>query len=137
MKITTYLERLPIGEVITNKRVLSVLKRRGLIYDYSQWGYLESRWIYRAPREEGFRSMAYLFPQGNANDPILDDVVTDEYYWDTNIGDNIEYKGFKFSTKYLDGCFNAYLIKTDGPTTCAVKKVERRMSLGIMGGGVL
>ena len=41
MKLLDYIKQLPIGEVVTNKRLLSVLKRKGLIFDYSRFGYLE------------------------------------------------------------------------------------------------
>lgn len=39
MKVSEYLEKLPIGEIVTNKRLLAALKRKGLI-DYSVYGYL-------------------------------------------------------------------------------------------------
>ena len=46
MKLLDYIEKLQIGEVVTNKRLLAVLKRKGLIFDYSFFGYLESCFIY-------------------------------------------------------------------------------------------
>lgn len=140
MKITDYLTALPLGEVVTNKSVLAVLKRKGLIYDYSDWGYLESRWVYREPWEDGYmrRDLEELFPMGNATDPIFDDVVSDDDYYDKyKVGGNIEYKGFVFTTQYLDGCFKPYLKKISGPVSNPGKSVQRRMTLGIMGGGVL
>ena len=34
MKLLDYINQLQIGEVVTNKRLLAVLKRKGLIFDY-------------------------------------------------------------------------------------------------------
>ena len=46
MKLLDYIKQLPIGEVVMNKRFLAVLKRKGLIFDYSRFGYLEPCFIY-------------------------------------------------------------------------------------------
>ena len=46
MKVSEYLEKLSIGEIVTNKRLLAALKRKGLIFDYSAHGYLCSCSIY-------------------------------------------------------------------------------------------
>ena len=40
MKVSEYLKKLTIGEIVTNKRLLAALKRKGLIFDYSAHGYL-------------------------------------------------------------------------------------------------
>ena len=110
-----FLDAQPKGAIITNKKVLSALKRKGLIYGYSQWGYLESTYPHYLNDNGKVETdmLRYLFPNGNANG--IDDVTfktKDEmneklgkYYCE------IEYMGHKFATKYLDGCFNAYLQK--------------------------
>ena len=139
MKIIEYLERLPIGEIITNKRVLSVLYRLGLIAGYSDWGYLEGKWIEGEMWEDGYRSrhLEELFPLGNAQDDSLQYQSSDFIFGVNKVGQNIEYKGFTLGSKYLDGCFKPYLYKVKGPVTGEIKGVNRTMSLGIFGGGVI
>ena len=70
---TKLIDSIPTGEVVP-KKILAVLKRAGIIDDYSCWGYLEG------------------------------DYDTSRIY---------EYKGRYFQAKYLDGCFNPYLIKAN------------------------
>ena len=61
MSVTEYLESLPIGEVIADIRVLSVLKRAGVIYDYSQFGYLESQNVYYKSDWNGKETTEHIF----------------------------------------------------------------------------
>ena len=129
MKLLDYINQLPIGEVVTNKRLLAVLKRKGLIFDYSLYGHLESCWIYYneqyGGKNERWNRMLYIFTKGNAprnyelckdgtkfldNRVSLDcnsDEVSEIYGWDGVI----EYKGNYFTMKYLSGCFSPYLVK--------------------------
>ena len=131
MKLLDYIKQLPIGGVVTNKRLLAVLKRKGLIFDYSFFGYLESCFIYYneqyGDKTERWHKMLYLFTKGNAprnyklckdgtkfldNRVSLDcnsDEVSEIYGWDGVI----EYKGNYFTMQYLDGCFSPYLVKCD------------------------
>ena len=131
MKLLDYINQLPIGEVVTNKRLLAVLKRKGLIFDYSLYGYLESCWIYYngqyGGKTERWNRMLHIFAKGNAprnyelckdgtkfldNRVSLDcnsDEVSEIYGWDGVI----EYKGNYFTMQYLDGCFSPYLVKCD------------------------
>lgn len=127
------LERMPIGEVVP-KRILSAMKRKGLIFDYSPWGYLESARIWYKEMWEGKEESNYvcreLFPAANAHDldssnhhPGLSREEIIEKYG----GGQIEYLGYTFDTKYLSGCFKPYLVKT-GPKTSETKTVKRSIS---------
>ena len=127
------LANLPCGEVVTNKQILSALKHKGLIYDYSHWGYLEDcRFLYKEEWDGRMISdfvMVYLFPNGNApkeynNHPNLSRNEIIKKY--NGSWGKIEYLGFTFEIKYLSGCFSPYLVKT-GPKT--EKLVNRSMSL--------
>ena len=131
MKLLDYINQLPIGEVVTNKRLLAVLKRKGLIFDYSCFGYLESCFIYYneqyGGKTERWNRMLHLFTKGNAprnykqyNDgtKYLDDRVSldcdgDELRKTYGMDGVIEYKGNYFTMQYLDGCFSPYLVKCD------------------------
>lgn len=128
MKITEILEQLPIGEVVP-KKVLAVLKRVGLIYDYSWYGYLESaKLVYSY--EDGERGSNYqeLFPLKNApKDGFVGNLSYDDYM-NKYPGGRIKYKEWEFDTKYLSGCFKPYLVKASGPTKDN-KTVNRSMSL--------
>lgn len=129
MKLLDYIKQLQIGEVVTNKRLLAVLKRKGLIFDYSCFGYLESCWIYYneqyGDKTERWERMLHLFKKGNAprnyrkcadGTKFLDhnvslncnsDELSEIYGWDGVI----EYKGNYFTMQYLSGCFSPYLVK--------------------------
>lgn len=117
MKVLDYLKQLPMGEPV-NKRVLAILKRKGLIYDYSQWGYLES---VRITWQDKGMDISFdhreLFPNANAPKVTLRNEhdfygSTDEMYeFYGHPWSEIEYKGFKFQTKYFSGCFYPYLVK--------------------------
>ena len=131
MKLLDYVKQLPIGEVVTNKRLLAVLKRKGLIFDYSRFGYLEDCCIYYngqyGDKTERWDRRLHIFAKGNAprnyiqcgdGTKVLDSYISlncnsDElnktYGWD----DVIEYKGNYFTVQYLDGCFSPYLVKCD------------------------
>lgn len=131
MKLLDYIEHLPMGEVVTNKRLLSVLKRKGLIFDYSRFGYLEDCCIYYngqyGGKTERWDMMLYLFTKGNAprnytqfedGTKVLDSHVHlncngDELRETYGMDGVIEYKGNYFTMQYLDGCFSPYLVKCD------------------------
>lgn len=129
MKLLDYIEKLQIGEVVTNKRLLAVLKRKGLIFDYSFWGYLESCFIYYneqyGDKTERWHKMLHLFTKGNAprnyklckdgtkvlNSTISLNCDSNELYKTYGLDGVIEYKGNYFTMQYLDGCFSPYLVK--------------------------
>ena len=131
MKLLDYIEKLQIGEVVTNKRLLAVLKRKGLIFDYSFWGYLESCNLYYNEKcksgTERLSMMLHLFTKGNAprnykqckdGTKYLDDSLSlncdsDELHNTYGLDGVIEYKGNYFTMQYLSGCFSPYLVKCD------------------------
>lgn len=131
MKLLDYIKQLQIGEVVTNKQLLAVLKRKGLIFDYSFFGYLESCFIYYneqyGDKTERWDKMLHLFTKGNAprnyiqsNDgtKVLDRYIqlncdSDELYKTYGSDGIIEYKGNYFTMQYLSGCFSPYLVKCD------------------------
>ena len=115
-----------VGSVITNKQILSALKRKGLIFDYSFWGYLEScRVNYMLDNKCVYDTYVELFP--NANAP-KNKCYIDADYNGERIDGMIEYLGCKFDTTYLDGCFQPYLqlVQKADDTT---KEVDPRMSV--------
>ena len=140
MKLLDYINQLQIGEVVTNKRLLAVLKRKGLIFDYSWWGYLEDCCIYYnmeyGGKTERWDRRLHIFTKGNAprnyelckdgtrflnNRVSLDcnsDEVSEIYGWDGVI----EYKGNYFTMQYLDGCFSPYLVKCNKDGTHSHKR---------------
>ena len=131
MKLLDYIKQLPIGEVVMNKRFLAVLKRKGLIFDYSWWGYLEPCHLYYNEQcksgIERLSSMLHLFTKGNAprnyrqcadGTKYLDDSLSlncdsDELYKTYGSDGIIEYKGNYFTMQYISGCFSPYLVKCD------------------------
>lgn len=131
MKLLDYIEKLQIGEVVTNKRLLAVLKRKGLIFDYSLYGYLESCRIYYnsqyGGKTERWDMMLHLFTKGNAprnyiqfedGTKVLDshirlDCDRDELLKTYGRDGVINYKGNYFTMQYLSGCFSPYLVKCD------------------------
>lgn len=131
MKILDYIKQLPIGEVVTNKRFLAVLKRKGLIFDYSFWGYLESCHLYYNEEcksgTERLSRMLHLFTKGNAprnykqckyGTKYLDHNVSlncdsDELSKTYGLDGVIEYKGNYFTMQRFSGCFSPYLVKCD------------------------
>lgn len=146
MKLLDYIKQLPIGEVVMNKRFLAVLKHKGLIFDYSRFGYLESCFIHYneqyGDKTERLSRMLHLFTKGNAprNYKLCKDGTK---YLDRNVSLNcdreelyktygsdgvIEYKGNYFTMQYLSGCFNPYLVKCDEKGN-----YSRKHSMGLWG----
>lgn len=127
------LESLPIGEVVP-RQVLAAMKRKGLIYDYS-WNYLESANFWYKEERDGRNVEDFivitLFPNGNApkGQDVHGNLSEDEIYktYGSRWG-KIEYLGYTFEMKYLDGCFNPFLIKT-GPKKDGEKSVDRKICL--------
>lgn len=131
MKLLDYIEKLQIGEVVTNKRLLAVLKRKGLIFDYSWWCYLEPCHLYYNEEcksgTEQWSRMLHLFTKGNAprnykmckdgtkvlNSTISLNCDSNELYKTYGLDGVIEYKGNYFTMQYLSGCFSPYLVKCD------------------------
>lgn len=131
MKLLDYIKQLPIGEVVMNKRFLAVLKRKGLIFDYSWWCYLEPCHLYYNEEcksgTERLSRMLHLFTKGNAprnyrkckdGTKYLDDSLSlncdsDELHKTYGLDGVIEYKGNYFTMQYLSGCFSPYLVKCD------------------------
>lgn len=128
MKLSDYFDNLPIGEVV-NKRGLAYFKRMGYIWDYSEFGYLESVTIYGKKESDGYRAedFRHLFPFGNAKVVEgYDNAMYEKYRqtgaWNENLSREdmsslfggeweFEFKGNKFGMKFYDGCFSPYLIK--------------------------
>ena len=142
MKTIEYLQNLPVGEVV-NKKALSLFKRLGFVWDYSKFGYLEGLRI-RGAKPEGsmWADEMCLEVSSKANCKAAEKFegamyekwrqstakceLTRDQMWDIfGVRDEFEYKGMTFRTKYLDGCFSPYLIKS-GP---GPEQVNRRMSL--------
>lgn len=126
------LAQMPAGEIVP-KRILAAMKRKGLIFDYSPWGYLESARIWYKEVWNGKEESNYvcreLFSEANAHDLEFSDFhpgLSFEEIIEKFSGRDISYLGFTFTTKYLSGCFQPYLVKT-GPKT--EKTVNRSMSL--------
>lgn len=131
MKLLDYIKQLPIGEVVMNKKLLEVLKRKGLIFDYSWWCYLEPCHLYYNEEcksgIERLSRMLHLFTKGNAprnykqfkdgtkylNDILSLNCDSDELYKTYGLDGVIEYKGNYFTMQYLSGCFSPYLVKCD------------------------
>ena len=143
MKLTEYFDNLPIGEVV-NKRGLAYLKRMGYIWDYSEFGYLESVTIYGRKDEDGYRAedFRHLFPFGNAK--VVEgykNAMYEKYRqtgaWNESLSREdmrdlfggeweFEFKGNKFGMKFFDGCFSPYLVKT--ASTKPVGEVNHRIA---------
>jgi hypothetical protein len=125
MKHKELLAKMPCGEIVP-KRILASMKRKGLIYDYSPWGYLESARISFKDPDDAWHKYVELFPKGNAKES--DDFLGTSEELGEKFGFNgpINYMGCTFDTKYLSGCFQPYLVKT-GPKT--EKTVSHSMCL--------
>ena len=61
MDVQTYLDTRYTGEVITSKRALCAMKRKGLIMGYSDWGYLESSKVWYISTWMGETCTDYYF----------------------------------------------------------------------------
>ena len=105
------IESMPKGGIVTSKQLLSALKKKGLIYGYSEYGYLESRRmlvLYDLDTNDYSTSYNEIFPNGNAQTCRERFKDYEELYDEIGSG-NIKYMGVEFRTKYLDGCFQPYL----------------------------
>ena len=120
------LAAMPCGEIVSSKRILAALKRKGLIYDYSPWGYLESARISYKDTDDSWHYYLKLFPKGNAKESDGFLGTSAELREKFGYNGEISYMGCTFSTKYLSGCFAPYLMKTSPVTE---KVVNRSMSL--------
>ena len=125
-KIQQYFESLPVGEVI-NKKGLAYLKKLGYIWDYSRFGYLESISVHTKDHDRVYLT---TFDKRNAKELEKYDGAMYEKWRQGHAHTDYEnpgevYKmfggngafwhdGVLFRQKYLDGCFNPYLIKA-GP----------------------
>ena len=109
------LAKKPIGEIVP-KRILAAMKRKGLIFDYSFWGYLESARISYKDPDDSWHRYVELFPKANAKDANDFMGTSEELREKFGFNGEINYLGFTFDTKYLSGCFKPYLVKT-GPKT--------------------
>lgn len=132
MKVIDIIKGMKVGAVVTDKRLLSALKKKGLIFDYSEWGYLESCQLCYPYKYNGVESTVWdfveLFPKGNAPKIGSVDFKSYEEMREFRSGGSIEYQGCKFDTKYLDGCFCSYLqlVEKFGSSE---REVNPRMSL--------
>ena len=112
MKVIEVLKSMDYNTPITNKRVLSVLKRVGVIVDYSYWGYLESQRVYYKdddqvfPSHEEFGKRIKNGEIGSRENPFpnIEAMIR-------SVNKHPTYKGIKLSYKYVDGCFCPYLVK--------------------------
>lgn len=136
MNVQDYLDNLPTGEVVCNRRVLAAMKRKGLISDYSPWCYMESHRRYYVSTWSGKPSVDYYDvyfcrePKEGELGSRENPYPSAEALWDDkphNLG--FYYKGHYFQTQYLDGCFNPYLIKSEPPHSGKCNQVLRRMSV--------
>lgn len=119
-----------VNEPIKDKRILSYFKRLGFIWDYSQWGYLESVIIYPTDNNE-YAPDVELFATKNAKEleqyPMAvyiegnkvyrqhsakTDIPTTETIYKKFKCGNFEWNGYRFGTKYVSGCFKPYLVIT-------------------------
>lgn len=138
MNVQTYLDNLPTGEVVTNRRTLAAMKRKGLIVDYSHWCYLEDQRVWYVRWETGkvgkvVDSMYFYFGRelkdegkGTRDNPFDS---FDEMLEAMPEKSGFYYRGHYFTTKYLSGCFNAYLIKSEPPQSGKSNQVHRSTSV--------
>lgn len=116
MKVVEILKSVGYNTPITDKRVLSALKRAGLIADYSTFGYLETQVIFYKDKN-GVKDNLYTFHEefckrikdgelGSYQNPYpsIEAMMG-------NVNRHPTYKGIKLSYKYVDGCFCPYLVK--------------------------
>lgn len=138
MKVQDYLDALPTGEAVCSRKVLYAMKRKGLIADYSPWGYLESQkvWYVRWTMDDGHKVTDYFYVElckalnygdkGTCYNPFSS---IDEMHKTMPHVSGFYYKGHYFTTKYFDGCFCPYLIKTNPPESRKRDEVNRNISL--------
>lgn len=115
-------EKIKVGSIVTDKRTLYKFKRKGFIWDYSQWGYLENLRI-RTKDDRDFS--LYLSSNGKCKvGETFDGAMWEKYRQGQGVtemtyaecsdifGQNeFTFEGMVFSTQYIDGCFNPYLIR--------------------------
>lgn len=113
MKISEYLSQRRPGDLITNKQFLSVLKRKGLIYGYSQWGYLESCQVRYLDNWKGSECLEYgwyeVFPNGTAKKCTDTTFPNLTAAYDCMGRGNVSYGGYTFTCHYVSGCFQPFL----------------------------
>lgn len=126
------LQNCKIGQPITNKKILYFLKRKNLLWDYSQWGYLEGlRIICKDSKNQSIDFDLELSPTAKANvAETFENALyiennkkyrqctahTDKSYNELNELFGNPYKTIKifdmeFDKKYFGGCFNPYLVR--------------------------
>lgn len=116
MKIKQYLKSLPVGKIVTDKRVLALFKRMGYIFDYN-YGYLCARHFFNVWGDgETTLKMHHIFCNRNAHLQKEDDWetwVNEGLLNDKNgfLSDTFEYEGMRFGKQYVSGCFSPYLVK--------------------------
>jgi hypothetical protein len=111
-----------VGSIITNKRILYKFKRKGFIWEYSQWGYIEDL---RIKTKSGVEFTLELSSNGKCKEgEKLEGAMYEKWRQrqaETNMsfdechnlfGDNeFNFEGMVFTTKYIDGCFHPYLVR--------------------------
>ena len=126
------LQNCKIGEPITNKKILYFLKRKNLLWDYSQWGYLEGiRIVCKDNKNQPVEFDLDLSPNAKAN---VAETFENALYIENNkkyrqctahtdksynelkelFGhphDTIKIFDMEFDKKYFSGCFNPYLVR--------------------------
>lgn len=136
MNVQDYLDNLPTGEVVCNRRALAAMKRKGLISDYSPWCYLEGHKVWYIATWLGKPSTEYHFVEfgqepkegelGSYENPYRS---SDEMWNALPPTTGFYYKGHYFRHQHLDGCFKPYLIKSEPPHSGKPNQVLRRMSV--------
>jgi len=110
MSITAeFVKNMKSGEYLSDKRVLSAMKRRGLIKGYSDLGDIE-----RVGIEYGNGGVAYyeIFPNGNVDKVGKHKCATRAEVTEVFGGNRtIVYEGVKFTTASKSGCVNPFLVK--------------------------
>lgn len=113
-----------VGSIVTDKRILYKLKRKGFIWDYSQWGYLENLRITTTEKREFY---LYLSSEGKCKEAEKfknamyekwrqGDAKTELTYsecYDLFGINEFTFEGMVFRAKYVDGCFNPYLMRVE------------------------
>lgn len=135
MDVQTYLDSRYTGEVITSKRALCAMKRKGLIMGYSDWGYLESGKVWYISTWMGEPCTDYYFvefgrePKKGEPGSYENPFPTPEALWEAYPRTGFYYKGNYFRSSYLDGCLKPYLIKSEPPHSDRPNQVRRTMSV--------
>ncbi len=143
MRIIDYLRSLPKGEVV-GKKGLAYLKRKGFVWDYSRFGYIEGLRIKGAKRDgEPWRDEVCLELSRDAGCSHAEELegamygrwrqgtascekTSDELNTLLSPSSSFEFEGMTFRLKYLDGCLKPYLIKERDDSQTA--SVTRRLA---------